>query len=193
MSRLITILVLFSLILIFGVSFIWPKYQRLVMTEKITQVKKTELERKEAYLEDLRRIDEQLKNYQNQLAKIDLALPSEPNLSLLFDFFQKITSQTGLVLGDLKISGLRQEIAELKESKEGPSQPIESEKLEPKEKGPKVTRIELAVSGDYPSFKNFLSILEKSARLIEVEEISFFFPEKEGPLKFNLKIKVYSY
>ena len=40
----------------------------------------------------------------------------------------------------------------------------------------------------------FLAIIEKSARLIEVEDISFQSPAEEGdPFNFNLSTKVYYY
>ena len=65
----------------------------------------------------------------------------------------------------------------------------------PLEKGEiKETRINFLLVGSYPDFKNFLFILEKSARLIDVENISFALPkEKEGLFNFNITIKVYSY
>jgi len=57
----------------------------------------------------------------------------------------------------------------------------------------KEMNFELGLSGSYSSFKNFLSILERSSKLIEIEKISFSVGEKEKPWDFNLGIKVYSY
>ena len=55
------------------------------------------------------------------------------------------------------------------------------------------TGTNLVVAGSYSSFKNFLSTLEKTARMIELESISFSTLEEVGPIDFNLRIKVYSY
>jgi Tfp pilus assembly protein PilO len=55
--------------------------------------------------------------------------------------------------------------------------------------------ISLEVAGSYAGFKNFILKLEKSARLVEVENTSFSYPEreqKEGYI-FRLGLKVYSY
>jgi len=103
------------------------------------------------------------------LAIIDSALPPEPSLPNLFDYFQKAASQNGLVLtemtpaGTVSANGLRE------------------------------TRVILVMSGSYSSFKSFLSTLENSARVIEPESISFASPMEEVPFTFNLRIKTHSY
>lgn len=140
--------------------------------EKRNEEKRAEIRGREEYLQDLKKAAEELKNYQIQLAKIDFALPSNPGLEILFDFLQKASSQSGLVLKDIKPSTTRL-----------------SSDLE----GIKESELSFVVSGVYSSFKNFLSVLEKSSRLIEAESISFSSSEKEGPQDFSLKIKVYSY
>jgi len=56
------------------------------------------------------------------------------------------------------------------------------------------TVFSIEVAGSYDSLKNFLSVFEKSSRLIEVENISFSKPEKEEEsFTFNLKLKTYSH
>lgn len=172
MSRPIIIIIFLSLTLALGIGQIWPKYQELKFLEQRNKEKRTEIETKEKYIQGLKKMAEELKNYQVQLAKIDSALPSEPGLAALFNFFQKVSSQQGLVLTQVS-PFLFQTHPEIKNLKE--------------------TEVSVAFSGSYPSFKNFLSVLEKSARLIEVESISFLTQEKEGLLNFDLKIKVYSY
>jgi Tfp pilus assembly protein PilO len=55
-------------------------------------------------------------------------------------------------------------------------------------------RFSLELSGSYPAFKNFLAILEKSAKIIEVENISFSSPAKDdSAFSFNVAVKFYSY
>ena len=193
MTRLIITIVLFALTLTWGINFVWPKYQQLAILEKKNEIKKTELQRKEEYLQELKKISQELKNYQSQLAKIDSALPADPGLAALFDFLQKASSQSGLVLTNIKILASRAVTKEKEKTTQSPSKiPSEIREIaEPEEL--KETELSFLVSGDYPSFKNFLSVLEKSSRLIEIENISFMFPQKEGPWNFDLKIKVYSF
>jgi len=170
MSRLFIIVSFLSLALILGIGLVWPKYQELKFLKQRSEEKRAEIEGREEYLQDLNKAAEVLKNYQNQLAKIDSALPPSLELEVLLNFLQKASSQSGLILKDIKPPV---------------SQPSSEEEL-------KETELSLAVSGAYTSFKNFLSILEMTARLIEVESISFS-STKEGLQDFNLKIKVYSY
>jgi len=178
MNRQITIVVFLSLVLILGIGQVLPKYQELKFSEQRNEEKRAEIQGKEKYLQDLKKADEELKNYQNQLVKIDSALPSNLGLEVLLNFLQKASSQSGLVLKDIQSSASRV-ISEIKELPE-------LERL-------KEAEVSFAVAGSYSSFKNFLSVLEMTTRLIEVESISFSSTEKEGPQDFNLKIKIYSY
>ena len=205
MTRLIITVVLLALTLAWGIGFVWPKYQQLAILEKKNEIKKTELQRKEEYLQELKKISQELKNYQSQLAKIDSALPADPGLAALFDFLQKASSQSGLVLTNIKIlasraatkekekttqsfSKISSEIKEIPEFKE-----LSEIRETAKPEQLKETELSFRVSGNYPSFKNFLLVLEKSSRFIEIENISFIFSKKEGSWGFDLKIKVYSF
>lgn len=174
MNRLFIIIISLSLGLILGWGLVFPKYQELSSLRQKIEEKKAEINNQDEYFSNLKKISEELKNYQIQLAKIKTALPSNPFLSLpiLLDFFQKASFQSGLVLKEIKTPSI-QASPDFKEIQE--------------------IALTLVVSGSYPSFKNFLSILEKSARLIQVENISFSGEKKEASLDFNLKIKTYSY
>lgn len=168
------ICLLISVILI--ITLILPKKANLDFSQKIIEERKAEIQGKEEYFLNLKQLLEELKNYQNQLSKIDSALPEDPDLPLLFDFLQKSASQSGLILTSVKGSDL-------------PTQPaLGDEKPDFQE-----TKLTLTFSGSYPAFKNFLSILERSARLIEIESLRFSTPKKEEAFNFDLTIKIHSY
>lgn len=171
MNRPITIAVCIWLSLILGVGFLWPKYQDLRNSQKKIEEKKAELQYKEEYFSELNKTSDALKEYSEILQKIDSSLPADPNLPSLFDFLQKVSSQNGLVLKRINPVS---------------TTPFEDSKIQE-------THLNLSLSGSYSAFKNFLSTLQKSARLIEIESITFSSPEKEETFNFDLKIKVYSY
>ena len=153
---------------------VFPKYQTLNVFKKEVLEKQEEFHSQEKYFETLQNASEELKKYETSLSKIDSALPQNPSLPELLNFIQKASSQAGLSL-----KGISPAV----------TLPYKKEKGEIKE-----TRINFLLVGSYPDFKNFLSILEKSARLIDVENISFSLPkEKEGLFNFAITIKVYSY
>ena len=165
-----TIFFIFSFFLF--VFLVFPKYQTLNVFKKEVLEKQEEFRSQEKYFETLQDASEELKKYEGPLSKVDSALPKNPSLPELLNFIQKASSQSGLSLKGIS-----------------PAVTLPFEKGEIKE-----TRINFLLVGSYSDFKNFLSILEKSARLIDVENISFALAkEKEGLFNFNITIKVYSY
>lgn len=163
--------------IIFGGSLLLPKFQEFQTINKTLEGKRNEFKYREEYFLRLKDVEAQVNQYQTELAKIDVALPNDPSLPSLFDFFQKTTAQSGLVISDM-----------------GNFSVSNSSKYP----GLKEVNLKLDVSGPYESLKNFFSVLEKSSRLIDIEGISFAAP-KEGQSQqmgifiFSLKIKVYSY
>lgn len=203
MPRILTIFVCLFLSTILVFTLVLPKKQVLDLIQKRIEEKRKEIQGKEEYFLNLKQLSQELKNYQIQLSKIDLALPDDPQLPLLFDFLQKAANQAGLVLTSIKATAPAKTAAQ-KERIPSPGEvstlpkerPVLSEErpLSPKKEGPEIweTKIDLVLSGSYSAFKNFLSILEKSARLIETESLSFSSP-KEETFQFDLKIKIHSY
>lgn len=169
MSRPITIIVSFLLTLVLGVVLIYPRYQDLQFIQEKIEELKIELQSKEEYLSNLNEVSEELKKYETELSIIDSALPSDPFLPALFDFLQKASSQNGLILKAMSpVSGLPSE-------------------------GLKETRVNLKMTGSYTSLKGFLSVVENSARIIELESLSFSSSGELSPFDFDIAIKVYSY
>ncbi len=168
----LVIIICFFLTLILGVWFLWPKFQDLREVQKNIKEKEEQLQSNEEYFSNLKEIKISLEDYQGKLSKINSALPDDPSLPSLFNFLQKASSQSGLTLKGISPFAISssEEFPTLKEIQFG-----------------------LKIIGSYSSFKNFLSTLEKSARLIEVENISFISPGEDEPFIFSLIIKVYSY
>ncbi len=158
--------------LIMGAVILWPRFQDLREIQAEMGRVSGELQYQEQYFSQLADIQEQFKNYEEKLSKINSALPNDPSLASLFNFLQKASSQSGLIL-----KGISPFTASYSEG--NPSL--------------RKTQFSLELSGSYPSFKEFLSAIEKSARLIEVENISFSTPKEGDTFTFNLRIKVYSY
>lgn len=163
----ITIFLSLSFFLI--IFLVFPKYQTLNVLKKEILEKEEEFRSQEKYFETLQKTSEELKKYEDSLSKVDAALPKNPSLPELLNFIQKASSQSGLSLKGISPAATSPFGGKIKE-----------------------TRINFLLVGNYPDFKNFLSILEKSARLIDVENISFSSP-KEGPFNFAITIKFYSY
>jgi len=168
-----------------------PKNQEFKVLQEKLKAKKDELQYKEQYLLSLKEASEELEKYKEELAKVDSAIPSNSSLPALFAFIQKETQYNGLVpknLGSFVVNVV-------------PANPTIKE-----------THLDFEVSGNYASIKDFLHALEKSARLIELENISLGSEtkttapgsspssptsaeetKKEASLEATFKIKVHSY
>jgi Tfp pilus assembly protein PilO len=168
-----------------------PQYQNWqTVSQRIGEIEKEAQSRSE-YFQQIQKIAQDLKRNSLNLKKIENALPQNPSLPQLFYFIQKVNTETGLSF---------QKIGKI-ETKENPQTKI------------KETSVDIVLTGDYSALKNFLSKIETSARLIEVEKISFAFSKKEEVKKeeekkkekkeeekkespafdFNLRIKVHHY
>lgn len=187
-SNFYTILILVFSALI-TILVVFPQYQNWKFATITLKTRQQEATDQDKYFEEVKKTSRTLENYQTAILKINTALPDGPKLPELLNFIQKLASQTGLLLKKIGTIETRE---------------ISQSKL-------KETKIEISLSGSYESFKNFLSVLQRSARLIEVENIVFNYPpetpkqppekEKKKPeegeeikiFEFNLKIKVYHY
>ena len=169
MNRLNIIIICFLSTIVLGAFLLYPKYQNFVVFEKQIKAKENELQSKQEYLSNLSENSEQLKKYQEKLLVIDAALPSTFSLPSLFNLLQKIASQNGLIVKDMNSSYV--------------TNPEEIQEV----------RVDLKIVGLYSSFKNFISVLEKSARMIEIESFSFSTPQEGEIFDFILTMKTYSY
>lgn len=182
MKRFIYPAICLVLVLILGIVFLWPKYQIFQIYQKNIEEKRIELQSREAYFSQLEEIFKKFQEYPESLTKISSALPEETSIASLFNFFQNKSAQTGLILEEIALEGIN-------DLNPQPGEPAE------KLKGLKEICLRLQLLGSYPAFKDFLLILEESARLIEIKSISLLHSPKEisGLLSFKVKIKTYSY
>jgi len=172
MNRPIIIAICIVIVIALGALLIWPKYQILKASLVNVEKKAAEFNYLNDYFADIKKISEDFKKYEAEFLKVESALPSDPSLPSLLHFIQTKASQNGLVLKN---------ISSVSVSSFAKDSDIKKQYLS------------IELSGFYPAFKNFLAVLEKSERLIEIEQISFFASKEKEPIIFNLGIKVYSY
>lgn len=175
MSKLLIASISFLCILIFGNFALLPQYRTLKILKAEVAETQTELSFKEEYFADLRDLAEKLKKHSKELAKIDFALPSTSRLASFFEFLQKACSENGMILKG---------ITSFTTSASEQDQRIEQ------------SRVGFEASGTFDSLMSFLETLEKSARLVEVSNVSFTAPqelEQNGIMPFRLGIRIHSF
>lgn len=149
------ILVLIFILLVGGGYFlISPKFQELRIKKLEIETQDEAFRRKEEHFLNLENTLEQLSKYEDQISKINSALPSRPSGPDLLNYLQKISSENGLILKNVNASGLFN------------VQGVPGEKI-------KKLPISVSLMGSYASLKSFILVLYKSARLIEIKSIAF--------------------
>jgi len=165
--------VLIALVLV--LVLVWPQYQKLQALKLDIRNRQADLLSQETYFSQIKEIATQLQSYPDALAKISSALPQDPSLAALVNFLQVDSAQTGLILKKIVLGGT--------------TLPSENQRLMTE------TRLVIQVSGSYTAFKDFLALVENSARLIKVDNLSIEIPtkdSKESPT-FTLDLRTTSY
>lgn len=168
----LVIIAIFILILIGGGIFLFPKLNQLNEIKENIQTKEMELRYGKEYFDKLEELKVRLDENALEIQKISSALPVDSSIPSIFRFIQETASLSGLVLSDIN--------------------PFISSPLEG---NIKINEIKFTVelTGTYSSFKEFLSILEKSARLFGVDSLSFGQTKEADILDFNLNLRTFSY
>lgn len=172
MEKPIIIGICFIIAILLGFFLVYPKYQDLTILLKKSEQRKEELVHQEEYFSEINQLFEKLKDYEAETKKIDSALPEDPSLPALYDYLQAASSENGLVPASIEVGS-----------------PAKSET------SPNIQElgISISVSGFYTALKNFISTLYKSARIIEVQTISFPSGQEKSIFDFNLQLKTHSY
>lgn len=169
-NRLIITIICFAIAIGLGLGILWPKYQEYKVLKLRVENKKTEFSYHQQYFKKLEEINSELSQYEESLSKIDSAFPVYFSVPAFFANLQRISSQSGLILNQIGESSIQ-----------------EKERI-------KERSFNLSLSGSLANFKNFLSALENSAKLIETENFNFSSPEEEEEsISFSVVIKTFSY
>ena len=175
---LIVLVCLFALLVLGGYFLLWPKYQEFKKKKTEMETKNEEIRLKEEYLSSLEDFSEKLLTYDEQLSKIDSAFPVNSSPADVLSFLQKTSLENGLILTDVDIN----KPSSLKD----PTQQGSKGKIQE-------MSLSVSVSGSYSAFKNFLSAIYRSSRLIEVELINFSSDEGKNLFDFSLELKTQFY
>ena len=116
-----------------------------------------------------------LQSQQDNVKKIDDALPQDPDLGKIIYYFHKTAVENGMMVKDLFLS----------QSAAGSSGANTAANI-------KDMTFSIDLLGDYPSLENFIISLENSSRIFEVTNISFG-SASGPPYSFSLQIKTHSY
>lgn len=166
------IALLFGTAFAVGMFFVMPLRDDIRFFEKELSKKTTELQTLNAYIENLRVIEDKLQQNSEAVSKLNAAIPDDSDLPSLYDFFQKLSSTSGLTLKSIDSAS---------EKSESSAQLI-------------AISISMSVEGPYEGIKDFLSRLKSSPRIIQLDSVAFSSPAaKNAPFSVRVLASAYSY
>ncbi|MEK7510322.1 MAG: type 4a pilus biogenesis protein PilO [Patescibacteria group bacterium] len=168
------ILILLSIAL--GVFLVWPSYKEFSSLRQQVQEQEGTLRNKENIIAHLNELRKEFDGYEKELAKIHASLPADTQLPLLYDSMQHLASSSGLGIRSLDSSTR-----------------INSEEEKKRVKNPmKITSLSLELEGSYEGFKQFLSRVKTTARMLNAQSMKIS-SKKAEELQIDLTLEAYSY
>jgi len=174
-DRPIAIALTLFVILLLIFFLVTPEYNTFKTLQTQLGEKKAEFNAEFDYYAEIAKTHNDLQAHQDDLKKVDGALPQNPVFGTLIYFIQETAKGNGLIIKDLFLSQ---------------SSPTSSQTNAGKSVRDTVFSTDLL--GGYASLENFIISLEKSSRIFEVTNISFN-SVSGPPYSFSLQIKTHSY
>jgi Tfp pilus assembly protein PilO len=181
-NKFISAAIIFVIALALIFLFVLPKYEESVSLQDTLVKKQIDYNNKYVYYAKILDAAKMIEENKDSLEKIHSALPSEVSLAPLIYFLQKKGGDAGLHVISVDFSQF------------SPTSSVDQIK--------NIT-LNIKVSGSYEGLKSFLSSLETSARLFEVDSISFASAAVaqdvklgQNPLRtydFNLVVRTHTY
>jgi len=151
-NKFIVASILFAINAVVLFVFVIPQYHESKELEVIAKSKEESYENQMDHRQKILAALSQIESRTETLSKVENALPSEFAFAPIVYFLQTKAGESDLAVNSLTFSKSTQKNAQ-----------TETEEV----------RFTVMVSGRYQAFKQFLSAVEKSSRLFEVENISF--------------------
>jgi len=171
----IAITIFITILLVF--FLVTPEYKLFKQLQQQLGEKRAEYRAQFDYYNAIAETHAKLQDHQEEIKKIDDALPRDVDLGKLVYSLQETAGISGLTVKNLSLS---------KSSQAAPSQEMSATI--------KDLVFSMDLAGDYAALENFIISLEKSSRIFEISSISFSSsPTSSSSNSFSVQIKTHSY
>lgn len=151
-----------------GFFLVWPESAALKDTRQKIADKKAEIENRTEYYASLEKTVSGLDQNADVIKKIDTAFPGNPDAPSLMNFLQAAAMQSGLIMKSANYSGQSQVSGSITSLVNNGQAPVAA----PLRHSLQVYEVSLVLTGNYANFKSFLSMVENSSRLIDIEAVN---------------------
>lgn len=168
-----------------------PSYEEISKLTKSTAAKKIEYDEKKTYVGEIEALKKSyLEIDKSDREKLGRVLPQEESMTALLPELEVALIQNGLNIGNLNFENFSDNKSSAK-------------KIPKFIKGDvKPVKVSIEANGSYESFRNFLTSIEWSERLMDIADIGVVIQSSKGVQeglsegereKFSFKIELYSY
>lgn len=168
-----------------------PLYQRFNLDKIQLKESQKDLKYRQDYIRQVSDITRRLQKDKESVAKLDFSLPENVSVASLFNFLQAAAQKNGLILTDVTMPTRVPLIIQKKVTGKGGRKTILKQKT-----NLDYYSFSAQVQGSYKYFEGFISDLEKSARMLEIDNINFSVPTESSTsnnFSYNLALKIYSF
>lgn len=170
--------IIFYFLSILVIVFLVPMvYKNFLIAKGNLKAEQERLEQQSAYFEEIRRSEEELKDYAPSLAKVETAIPNGPSVPSTIRYIEAIAHNSGIILSD---------IGDFETVPFGDHPRLQE------------TKFKIEIEGlSYDEVKRFFYEVEGSAKTFLIEEATIDRTEdmESGAVRFEgeATIKTYSY
>lgn len=177
-----TILIVIVLV-VFGWFVLGPKYTQTSQTREQLAAVEEQRANLEADQEELNRLISKLEQSEDEVKLLDEAVPLTARPTRIALLMETLAQNTGLTLTQMSIGQTDEFIAS--GNKEELKDPLKA----PRELA--TIEVSASTSGTVEQFRNFLTLLEQSGRIIDVSSLTVNSSD-QGP-SYNIRLKTYAY
>jgi Tfp pilus assembly protein PilO len=150
----------------FWYFLVLPQNGELADVKQKIEEKNAEMKNRQDYYDNLEKAVAELDQYAGTLKKVETAFPDNQDAAPLLSFLQSAAMQSGLILKSANYSG-KTMVGVANLAGIGVQEPAGS-----KETTLQTYDVLIELTGSYPNFKDFLSRVEHSSRLIDLNLVS---------------------
>jgi Tfp pilus assembly protein PilO len=176
-------ILIIMLVILFGWFVVLPKNSQVSSKKAQLAAVEQQVQNLEADLEIVNKLVAELETSNEEIKLVDEALPLSNRPTRIALLMEEYARSSGMVVAQINIDDLDENVAA--GDKEVLAKPYDNSR------SLTTTTVNVSVGGSIDQFKNFLTLLETSGRIVDVE--SFTVNSTEDAIRYDLKLLTYAY
>ncbi len=170
-------------VLLFGWFVVMPKNSQVDLKSEQLASMEAQAKTLENDLEVVNKLVAEMETSKEEIKLVDEALPLTNRPTKIALLLEEFAKSSGMIVAQINVDNVGENLAS--GNKEELNNPFDGNRVLT------TTNVTVTVGGSLDQFKNFLTLLETSGRILDVE--SFTVNSSEQDIRYNLKLLTYAY